>query len=230
MSDDDSNPRSRGCLSRIFTFILFLAAVGLGVAIFYAAKPQDLTDIKGYKNSTTPPRDLTLALRNAVERGYPLTLSEEDLNAWLKQTLILKQGGLLEKNVKLEGVAVRLEKERAEIIIERSVFGHPFTVSMYVRIEQTEGTDGVATTLHREGGAYFADFPRLKKGGRFGQLVVPQGLLLLVMPSFSELGTQFSKEIELGFEKMSRVSIEKNGLTLDPRFQGGSQSILPNTF
>lgn len=227
---EESKPKSRGCLSRIISLFLFAAAVGLAVALYFITQPQEMTDIKGYGDSSAQARDLTVALENAVERGYPLTLSEADLNAWLNQSLTLMQGGALEKQVQLKGVAIRLEKDIAEVILERSVLGQPFTVSMFMRIEQTEAEGGAATTLHRDGGPYHADFPKFKKGGRFGKLVVPQGLLLLVMPSFTKLGEQFSKEIGLGFERMARVSIEDEKLTLDPRERTGQDGVLPGTF
>ena len=171
-----------------------------------------------------------MVLRSAVERGYDLKLSEAEINGWLRKTLVSKQGGLLAEQVKLEGVGVRLESDRAEVVMERSVFGKPFTVSMYLRIEQTESEDGVATSLHRDGGHYLDSFPKLKKGGRFGKLVVPQGLLLLVMPAFGELGGQFKDEISNGLEKMARVRFEDEALVLDPRGGPPSDIIPPGTF
>lgn len=228
---DEPKPRSPGCLTRIFTLILFFASIGLAVALFYAVRPQDLSDIKGYRGAISPnQRDLKVALANAVERGYPLAISEADLNVWLRQSLSLKQGGVFGEKVELDGVAVRLEKGRAEVIFERHVFGKPFTVSMYLRIEQTETPEGTATLLHRDDGPYFRDFPMLKKGGRIGSLEVPQGLLLLVMPSYQELAAKFSEEIHLGFERMVRVKIEEEELTLDSRDNSMPGGISPATF
>ena len=226
---EESKPRSPGCLSRIFSLFLFLAAVGLFVALYFVAQPQDLSDIKGY-GSSKPPRDLTLALRNAQERGYPLTISEEDLNTWLSHTLEAKQGGVLGSKVELKGVAIRLEKDRAEVILERTIFGKPFTSSMYVRIEKLETSAGRETLVHRDGGEFVKDLPRLKKGGRLGRLVVPQGVLVLLLPSFGDLKTQFSSEIELAVESMARVTIEDDKLELDPREPGESDGLLPGTF
>ena len=226
---EESKPRSPGCLSRLFSLFLLLAAVGLFVALFYAVQPQDLSDIKGY-GASTPPRDLTLALRNSQERGYPLTISEGDLNAWLGHTLAAKQGGLLADQVKLKGVAIRLEKDRAEVILERTIFGKPFTSSMYLRIEKMETTSGRETLVHRDGGEFIKDQPKLKKGGRIGRLVVPQGVLVLLLPSFGDLKTQFSEEIELALERMARVTIEDGKLELDPREPGEDNAILPGTF
>jgi len=226
---EESKPRSPGCLSRLFSLFLFMAAVGLFVALYFVTQPQDLSDIKGY-GASTPPRDLTLALRNAQERGYPLTISEGDLNSWLGHTLEAKQGGLMASQVKLKGVAVRLEKDRAEVILERTIFGKSFTSSMYLRIEKLETSAGRETLVHRDGGEYLKDLPRIKKGGRLGRLVVPQGVLVLLLPSFGDLKTQFSEEIELAIEKMARVTIEDEKLELDPREPGESDAILPGTF
>jgi hypothetical protein len=228
---EESKPRSPGCLSRLFSLFLFFSAVGLCVALYFMMQPQDLSDIKGYgASSTTPARDLTTALRNAGERGYPLTLSEADLNAWLKQTLAAKQGGALESEVKLKGVAIRLEKDRAEVIMERTIFGRPFTSSMYLRIEKMETPAGRETLVHRDGGEYFKDLPKLKKGGRLGRLVVPQGVLVLLLPSFGDLKAQFPEEIEQAIEKMARVTIEDEKLELDPREPGEGDLIPPGTY
>ena len=228
---DESKPRSRGCFARLFSLFLFLTAVVMAAGLYLISQPQDLSDIKGYSvSATAPQRDLSLVLRSAVERGYDLKLSEAEINGWLRKTLVPKQGGLLAEQVRLEGVGVRLESDRAEVVMERSVFGKPFTVSMYLRIEQTESEDGVATSLHRDGGHYLDSFPKLKKGGRFGKLVVPQGLLLLVMPAFGELGGQFKDEISNGLEKMARVRFEHEALVLDPRGGTPSDVIPPGTF
>lgn len=223
---DEPKYKSRGCIARLFSTFLFLISVALAVALYFVFQPQDLSDVEGYGEGAGPAqRDLGLAFRNAVDRGYDLRLSEEELNRWLAGTLEMKQGGLVSESVKLEGIAVRLEKDMAEIVMLRTVFGRPFTVSMFLRIEQTESSDGISTRLHRDGGAYMESFPNLKKGGRFGKLVVPQGLLLLVIPSFAELKDQFKDEISNGIEKMARVRIEEGILVLDPR-----ESAQPETF
>jgi hypothetical protein len=225
---EESNSKSRGCFSSLFSSFLFLIAIGLAAALYFATQPQDLSDVKGYGGiSGNPTRDLSQTLHNAVERGYDLRLSEEDMNRWLAGTLAMKQDGVLGASVKLEGVAIRLEQDVAEVVMVRSAFGRPFTVSMFLRIEQTESSDGVSTALHRDGGAYTDSFPKLKKGGRFGKLVVPQGMLLLVMPSFSKLKDQFTDEISNGLEKMARVRIEEGNLVLDPRGNTSPETVIP---
>lgn len=215
---DSSPARSRGCLSRLISSFLFLSGIGLAVALFFAVQPQDLSDIDGHgEGDAGGARDLTTALRNSVDRGYDLKISEGDLNRWLKSSVTLRQGGVLAESVKLEEVAVRLEKDRAEVVFQRSVLGRPFTVSMFLRIEQLESSDGTTTALHRDGGVFLESLPKVKKGGRFGKLVVPQGMLLLVMPSYATLKSEFDEEVVLAFEKMVRVRIDDGALVLDPR-------------
>jgi hypothetical protein len=229
---EESHPRKRGCLPKLISMFLFLMALALGVALFFAAQPQDLSDIHGYGTVADPAgRDLTQAVAAAIERGgYDLTITEGEMNGWLQRTLDVKQGGLLADQVKIKGVAVRFEKDRAEVILERSVFGHAFTTSMFLRIEKTEETAGILTQVHLDGGAFIDDLPKLKKGGRIGKLVVPQGFLILVRPSFQKIGAALPKETENGIERMTRVAIEDGVLKLDPRDKMERDLLPPGTF
>jgi hypothetical protein len=214
------------CLGKLVTLVALAGVAGLGVAVFFMARPQDLSDIKGI-SGTSKPRDLRAVLQSAVDRGYEVTLTEEEINLYLKQTLLAKQGGMLEKSVAFDGVRVRLEEGRAEIIMQRSVMGQPLTLSMFVRVEQTLNMKGTTqTTVMRDGGPFLPQVPRterLVKGGRFGQLVVPQGFLLLVLPAYEKLAAAYQKELELGFEEMSRIKMSDGKLVLDPRPDGGAE-------
>lgn len=201
--------------------------MGLGSAIFFVTRAQDLRDL----SSAAPvaERDMTEVLRNSLDRGYKLTLTEAELNQWLSRTLTARQGGVLSDQVKLKRVWVRLEDGRAEVIMERSVLGAPFTVSMYLQVEKTESQEGLATQIRMDGGPYHPDFQRPPRGGRFGRLVVPQGFLLLVLPSYKKLASMFPEELELAFREMSRIEIEKGKLILDPRQAMGGMG-LPQSF
>ena len=227
-------PKPKGnCLGKLMALISFAGVAGLGVAVFFITQPQDLSDIKGRPSGLTPPpktRDLRAVLQNSVDRNYPLTLTEEEINLYLRQTLAAKQGGGLGSQVSLDAVSVRLEEGRAEIVTERTIAGRPLTLSMYVRVEQQIDVHGkTRTMIAREGGPFFPQVERTEKfakGGRFGQLVVPQGFLLLVMPQFEKLAAVYEKELHLAFEEMSRIRLEKGKLVLDPRADGGS-GLLP---
>lgn len=220
---EEPKPR-RGFFSRLFSLVLFVASVGFAIALWFAAQPQDLSDLEGYgAKAAAPTRELKTVIEKSFSGNYDLRLSEAELNGWLKHEVQLKQGGVLAKWVKLENAAVRLEQDRAEVILVRSICGKPFTTSMYMRIEQVQTPEGVVTELHRDGGPFIDSLPKLKKGGRFGRLVVPQGLLVLEIPALTELKDLFATEIALGMgqTRASRISIDDGGLKIDPRVPGG---------
>lgn len=217
--DDRQEKRSGGCFRRLLVSGLLLACVGLGFALFFIAQPQDLSDIQGYNPGSRDVlrRDFRRLLQTSLDRSYPVTITEREVNTWLFEVIQAKQGGLLAKDVSLDGVWVRLEDGRAEVVLERRVMGKPFTVSMFLQVAQTEDAEGIHTQVKMHGGPYHEYLPFPTCGGRFGKLVVPQGFLLLVMPSFKNLAAQCPDEIDLGFEKMARIKIEKGRITLDPR-------------
>lgn len=230
---DPSKPNSGGgCLRKLSSLFLLAFACGLGAAMFFISQPQDLTDIGGYGPAAkaTSPRDLKTVLQSALDRGFPVTLTETEINQWLGKTLVAKQGGVLASHASLERVWVRLADGHAEVIIERRLMGRPFTVSMFVKVEQTQGDRGVRTEIHRHGGPYHENLPEPMRGGRFGKLVVPQGFLILVMPGYAKLAEIYREEIQLAFQEMARIRIEPDRLLLDSRESPGNPSILPQTF
>jgi len=199
--------------------VLFFAAAGLGVALYFIAQPQDLSDIHGYDPDRRPQSrlDLKQSLQNSLDRAYPVTFTEDEINRWLLSTLQTKQGGLLAADVSLDGVWVRLEDGRAEVVLERKLLGRRFTVSMFLEVEQSETEQGSITDVQFHGGAFHPYLPFPKCGGRFGRLPVPQGFLHLVMPAFKNLAAVFPEELRLGFSEMPRVKITDDRLTFDPR-------------
>jgi hypothetical protein len=231
MAEPRQQRTGAGCLSKLLFLVLLAAALGLGSAIFQALQPQDLTDLGGYGPTAKalPVREVKVVLKNAIDRGYPVTLSEAEINQWLARTLVTRQAGFLEGKVTLDRVWVRLQDGLAEVVMERHFLGKPFTVSMFLQIERVEGMDGVATEIELHGGAYHPDFPQPPQGGRFGKLIVPQGFLILVMPAYQKLAALFPEEIELAFREMSQIKIENNQIVLDPRTTSGSDG-LPQTF
>lgn len=230
---DPTKPKSgSGCLSKLFFLIVLMGALGLGSALYFITQPQDLSGLGGYGPAakTAPVREMKVVLKNAIDRGFPVTLSETDINNWLGRTLATKQGGVLASQVSLERVWVRLEDGVAEIIMERKLMGQPFTVSMFLQVEKFESAKGITTEVKLDGGPFHKDFPVPPRGGRFGKLVVPQGFLILVMPAYQKLAALFLEEKNLGLEEMSRVKIEKGRIILDPRSSDHSDPLLPQTF
>lgn len=210
-------------MGSLMTLLTFAVVVGLATCVWLIYQPQDLSDIKGRGSAAIGRKapNLLEVLKRAQSGVYPVTLTEEDLNLYFKDQLQLKQGGLLSEFVKLENVCIRLTEERAELIIERSLFGRPFTVSMYLRVETLRDVAGRTTKeVMRDGGDYFKSFPRLKRGGKLGKLEIPQGFLILVMPEFEKLANSMKPEIAAGIEDMPRVTMSKGKILFDPREEG----------
>lgn len=232
MAEEKPKPKSGGgCVVKLVVLFLLVAGSALGTAVFFISQPQDLSDVGGYGPAApATSRDLRVVLKNSIDRGYAVTLTESEINQWLGRTLTAKQGGVLAGQVSLERLWVRLLDGHAELIMERRIAGRPFTVSMFLTVEQIQGPRGVETEIHLHGGPYHKDLPRPPRGGRFGRLVVPQGFLILVKPAYEKLVPLFQEEIRLGFEEMARIRIEKNRLVLDPTEPSGGFSGLPHTF
>lgn len=199
---------------------VLLLIAGFACALVLIFQPQNTNDIGTGTDPVNPivARDLNKVFSKAIEGSYPLRITEDELNAYLTKTLEIKQEGMTAGFVKLEKVLVRLEEGRAEVIMVRKLGDWDFTVSMWVAVNQTENARGEIETLIELDGGPMPLFSFLERGGRFGKLVVPQGFLLLVRPSFIALAEQYPEEIRLGFEEMSRIRIEDGVLVLDPRF------------
>jgi len=233
MANSAKTQAGGGCLHKLLVMLLLTGGLVMGVALAFIPQAQHLMDLGGYgvAEDAACARDLKTVLQNAVTRRYAVTLTETELNQWLGRALVAKQGGRLAGSVTFERVWVRLEDGRAEVVMERKILGQPFTVSMYLQVEQTEGPKGVFTEVLLHGGPYFqSNLPLPLRGGRLGQLVVPQGFLLLVMPAYERLAALFSDEIHLAFEEMSRVKIEKGRLVMDPRSPSEDLPGLPQSF
>lgn len=229
MSDAKQRKSGGGCLSKLLFLPLMAAVIGLGAAMWYVAQPQDLTDLESGAQAAASNRELKDVLQSSIDRGFPVSLSEGEINHWLGRTLISKQEGFLAEKITLDRIWVRLEDERAEVIMQRGFWGHPFTVSMFIQLEKMEDASGKKLDIRPQGGPYHPDLPHPPKGGRFGQLVVPQGFLHLILPAYLKLAAVFSDETDLAFSRMSQVSIQKSRLVLDPREPLGEQG-MPMTF
>lgn len=207
---------------------MLLILIGVGVCIYFAAQPQDLSALKAAAAQSTPESNLEMrvVLQNAIDRGYPVPLTEAQINQWLNSSLIGTQGGPLKLDASFKGVWVKLEENLAEIIMEREVMGYTITTSMFLQIDKRESKEGIHTIVILEGGPFHPSVPKPPRGGRFGQLTVPQGFLILLMPSYEKLATLFAEEIDLGFREMTSIKLEKGKVTLDPRLQDSPDSLL----
>lgn len=199
--------------------VLSLVISALGYAVVLSFIPQSLSDIDGAADSTwqSGRRDMVGSFRRALADSYVVHLSEQEINHFLARSLKCHQGGWFARWVTLDRVLVRLEEGRAEIILLRHCFGWPHTVSMWVQLEQTEGAMGERRTqVHFNGGPLIGE-SAVRRGGRLGQLVIPEGLLRFILPTYVQLAQQFEQEIHYGFEEMASFEFRKGVISLDPR-------------
>lgn len=213
------NPQPKqGCLRGLFVWVCVLASVMLAVILVFVARPQDLSDVAGYgvQPQGSRVRDLNEVLKRSVEDGHAVTLSEQEINRWLARNVTLTQQGLLADRVSGSHVWVRLEDDLAEVIMERRVFGRPLTVSMFFQFRMEPGAEGARKEVVLHGGPYLDGLPAVKRGGRFGRLVVPQGYLHLVKPAYDQLAAACADEIRLAFEEMVTIELKQDQLVLNP--------------
>lgn len=226
MGESGEAPKKKGsCIGKLTALFVFGGLIGLGAAVFFILQPQDLSDLEGSGPGAVgkSSRDLQEVMQNALDGGYSLSLTEEEINLYLRDTLKAEQAGMLASQVSIRSVAVRLDEARAEVIIEREVAGRPLTLSMFLRVEQTELPTGtINTEIFLDGGPYHESLPWPAVGGRFGRLPVPQGFLVLVLPSFKNLagvyrtdGAEAVKALDF-IDEMARIRVEEGKLVLDP--------------
>ncbi|MCE2959770.1 MAG: hypothetical protein ACK46A_04950 [Akkermansiaceae bacterium] len=235
MAKKDQNPEKVDSLSnykqamslnaKLFRVLILVVCFGFITVIYMMLKPQNLSDIDGYKSASAPPRNVQEVLSKAIEGNYSVTITEADINQMFASQLVAKQGGAFSSDASIKHVLVRLKKDIAEMIIVRKVFGQEITVSMYLQIEQTESESGISTKVHLHGSnIHKGSGPKV--GGRFGKLRVPQGFLMAVVDDYAKIADVLAPEIKLGFEEMARFEIQEDRLVLDPRaptrHEGGS--------
>ena len=107
----------RGCLSRALVLVLVIFSAGLGVAVYFMAQPQDLSDVRSDSPVSSPalPLDVKALLQNALDHSYPVKFTQSEINRWLTSTLQTKQGGKFAGHVSLDAVWVRLEDGRIDL-------------------------------------------------------------------------------------------------------------------
>jgi len=205
--------RAKRLQSAVLLFALILL-IFLITSIALSFLPQDLSDLEGRAaegEEVAPPRNIQRVLENAAQQDLVVTLTEKELNHYLSSQLSGEQDGFLKNQVSYQGAWVRLREGIFELIIEREAFNRPHTIAMNVEIEQLiEEGDKMNTKI---------DW----RGGRLGQLPVPQGYLLLVMPGYEELARVLKPEVRALrtlLEGKSVIEISEGKVTFTPRSTG----------
>ncbi len=208
-----------GCLGRLMRLFVFLVLASVAYAVYLAGQAQDLRDLNSTVSDGASVRDVRTILEKSHEGKYSVEFTDQEINGWLEDQLILKQSGVLGEWVSLKGVKVRFSDGFAELIMERQAFGYAFTSSMFVQVERVETPKGSSRIVNLHGGPIFENFPWFTRGGRIGGLTIPQGFLHLYLEDFKGIAEALAVEIELGLEEMPEIKFSEGKLQLDPRYK-----------
>jgi hypothetical protein len=122
------------------TVLLTLIAFGMLAVVVMVAMPKDLSSLGGYAVGLTDggkPRNILAETQKImIERNTDLTFTEEEVNRYLNHRLSGTQKGLMAAIVKFRGVYVDFSPAKAEVIVEREIFGRPITMSVDLVTEQ----------------------------------------------------------------------------------------------
>lgn len=159
-----------------FTLLLLLMLVKLWV-------PQDLSDIAGY-NDTTAARDLTALIRNA--NGAPVTITEAELNRYLRDTCRMRQTGIFSIITHCQGLAVRLHNGYAELVFDRLMGANMHqTTAVYLTFSQESKLGVPELKVELRGGEPLLG--TMPNGGSVGSIALPQRHVLMLKPALESL-------------------------------------------
>lgn len=173
-------------LWKLAALVLFILLVGtLFIGVWRMWRPQDLSDIRGYRDSV-PSRNLTRLICNKTAVGEPIIIREDDVNRYLRDTCCIKQDGFFSIFAEARGVAFRFHKGYAELVIERS-FGpictQTTTVNISFYVEMADGRPQLKVSLHG-GEPIWGSIPR---GGSIGRMAIPQKHIIVLQPALESL-------------------------------------------
>jgi hypothetical protein len=184
---------------------MVIAALGLVALIAMILRPADLSGIQGYPQDTidataAAPRNLLGDAQQAmIDRSVEMIVTEEELNQYLNRRLEASQGGVASSFVTFRGIYVDLSPGKAEIFIEREIFGFPITKGVSVRTESAR-----RQTLYRPA------------SWTIGQLDLGTRNVKPVMDLFTRIRGACSEEW-LVLQQMPEVRFEENRVVIDPR-------------
>jgi len=206
-------------LKTVITLLVLVILTAIGGFVYFGWQGADLSDVSGKKGIAIGYVDVERKVRNALNANAEVTLTEAELNQYIAKNLKMKQGGFMKGFAKVKGVYVDLKPDMMEIFIEREIaqYGEkgavktdvfkPFThtVSMKLKIYTVVDETGM-TTLKVE-------FP----GGSIGKAPTPGLMVTVVKASFDQLAEHFKAETDLGYKKMTSITVGDGFIKLDPR-------------
>lgn len=174
------------CLFLSFTLLLLTLLIKLWL-------PQDLSDIAGY-NDTAAARDLTALIRNA--NGAPVTITEAELNRYLRDTCRMRQTGIFSIITHCQGVAVRIHNGYAELVFDRLMGANMHqTTAVYLSFSQENKLGSPELKIDLRGGEPLLG--AMPNGGSVGSISLPQRHVLMLKPALESLVSCYPDIAEL---------------------------------
>jgi hypothetical protein len=215
--------RGFSLLNTIIALVMLVALTSMATHTVMSWIPRNLQDVDGAGPLAEAAKipDLAERLKDAIEKSYEVTITEEELNRYVASRLVLTQSPIVDDYVKITGVYVDLKPDMIDVSVEREFdipnnqqadgskkigfmpFSH--TVSMQLELKTLDDQDG--------GKKRTVSFP----GGHFGKAPAPGMLVRVVKSNFDVIAEVFSEEIKLAYEEMTSVIIRDGVITLDPR-------------
>lgn len=187
---------------------LFLGfAAGLLLLLIQLWRPQDLSDIQGYGDSS-PARDLEAVIRNA--NGGPVTITEEELNRYLRETCRMRQPGIFSIITHCQGVAVRLHNGYAEVIFDR-VLGANMHQTTAVNLTFSQELKLGIPELHADMHGGEPLLGSMPNGGSIGGVPLPRRYVVMLGPALDSLVSCYPSIAELLTEHRYCPIITVNG-------------------
>lgn len=217
--DEDDIPQTGffGLLHRLWKKFNFWGTVAVMLFLSFAAsllllllqlwKPQDMSDIRGYGDSV-PARDLEAVIRNA--NGGPVTITEEDLNRYLRETCRMRQPGIFSIITHCQGVAVRLHNGYAEVIFDR-VLGANMHQTTAVNLTFTQELKLGIPELHADMHGGEPLLGSMPNGGSIGRVSLPRRYVIMLGPALDSLVSCYPAIAELITEHRYCPIITANG-------------------
>lgn len=207
----------------IVTLFVVISLTTIAVHTVFSWVPRSSAEIDGVTAAGDEEGvvDLKEGLKQALEKSYVMTITEEELNRYIAKHLKLTHSAIVDDYVSIKGVYVDLKPNLVDITIEREV-DYPAnlqadgskkfsflplnqTLSMQLAIEVTDSENG---DVHTQ-----VSFP----GASFGRAPAPGGLAVVVKPNFDVVYDFFQEELKLAYNNGTSITVEDGLLKVDCR-------------
>lgn len=164
------------CIFLAFTLVLTVFLLRMWM-------PQDLSDIAGYRDNGRA-RDLESLITSA--NGAPVTITEAELNRYLRDTCRMRQTGIFSIIASGQGVAVRIHDGYVELVLDRLLGSNIHqTTSVNLTFRQENKLGRPELLVDFKGGNPIAG--SLPRGGTIGSVAVPQRHISMLRPALETL-------------------------------------------